>query len=1020
MRKLFLLIFLILSITATSAFPIDSTIAKRVAFNAYKSKAHDASIRTTSTPALVYTKKANPDTISNTPGDTVVCFYIYNIGQGFVIVSADNTIEPILGYSTESNFDPDNIPDNVQCLLDDYRNEIRTIYVNNLPTSANILLEWTQLASHHTVCLNNSKNTNIIGPLITTNWDQGRYYNNLCPTDSRGPNGHVFTGCVATAMGQVINYWHYPTTGIGRKTYTANYASYGAGYGNYGELTADFGSTEYDYSIMPSQLKASSSITAINAVATLLFHCGVSVSMKYGYASSGAFSSTIPGALTSYFGYPTCQCVYRTGYSGDWIALIKSELNMLHPIIYGGGGNNGGHSFVCDGYENQNYFHFNWGWSVAYNGYFILSNLNPGNYTFNTGQTAIIGIHANTPTILSNRHVIEFLSAAEQQSEVTSVQIIGQSLTDSIHITATGDFYVGLDSNILDRDLAIGSNGSTLYIRYIPSSVNSLSSQENLILTSLGANNDTITLIGHSYELHCNPPRNITLSSETNHIAINWEAPSEIQATYNVSLDSTFLFNYGYYGTDYTLNMLHRLCDSDLVQYNGKELIQIKFYALPGVSALRARAYVGGSYRDNILVPGTLRVDQAINLNSIQYNQWNTVTLTSPITIDGTQELWYGIYLEAASGQNALPFGYNYCTTGKGDVIGYYNSPNNISWQTSGMRYNFSLAATFQEVPSSLLGYAIQRNDQFITSDTLIATSFIDTIPNIGLYSYTINTIWSNQCKAYAYKHINITSLNPLLRDTITASICNNESYTFDDTTISNAGTYRDTINGLLIDTLKTLILTVQPTSEYEFDTTVCDSFTWNNETYTQSGKYTHVYQTAHGCDSIIILQLTIHTSPNIIITGDSTIHQGETTTLTASGASNYLWSTGDTTEQISVTPTSDNQLFYVIGADEYGCTAVDSIGIIITGIEENNSNSILIYPNPTSTNLFIRGDNLKTVYLLNAIGKRCAEINSTDGQNVIIPVHNLSNGNYHVIIKLSNNQIITRKIIILKNNLTY
>jgi hypothetical protein len=203
-------------------------------------------------------------------------------------------------------------------------------------------------------------------------------------------------------MAQVMKFWNYPTTGTGFHSYN---------HSTYGTLSANFGSTTYNWTNMPNQLTSASTSTQRSAVATLMYHCGVSVDMNYGVASEGGSSAYVISsasavthcteyALKTYFGYKsTLQGIKKANYTNtNWINILKTELNAGRPMVYAGFGD-GGHCFVCDGYDNNNFFHFNWGWGGSYDGYFTLDALNPGSggigggsYSYNDGQQAVIGI----------------------------------------------------------------------------------------------------------------------------------------------------------------------------------------------------------------------------------------------------------------------------------------------------------------------------------------------------------------------------------------------------------------------------------------------------------------------------------------------------------------------------------------------------------------------------------------------------------------------------------------------------
>ena len=308
-------------------------------------------------------------------------YYIYNVGdnQGFVIVSAENNVYPIIGYSFEGSYtsQPGFEPANFNYWMDNCSNQIIYVRENALPADELIESTWNSLLVSDPV----SKDFDNVDPLLTTLWDQGTYYNQLCPADPGGPGGHVWAGCVATAMAQVMKYHNHPLQGSGSHSYNCP---------GYGAQSADFGATTYEWTSMPNQVNSSNT-----SVATLLYHLGVSVDMQYSPSGSGAFSSDARDALVEYFGYsPDAQLLPKSGFPIEtFIYKLKNELNLSRPVYYSGSGSGGGHAFVCDGYQGNDFFHFNWGWSGYANGYFYLNNLNPGGFQFNQGQSALFYVY---------------------------------------------------------------------------------------------------------------------------------------------------------------------------------------------------------------------------------------------------------------------------------------------------------------------------------------------------------------------------------------------------------------------------------------------------------------------------------------------------------------------------------------------------------------------------------------------------------------------------------------------------
>ncbi len=311
-------------------------------------------------------------------GQTV--YYAFNVNDhGFVLVSADDQVVPVLGYSFESAWGKDQFPVQMTDWLKNYQDQIAYCRSHETPDDAGIQSSWVRLSANEPSHLLSYKSANnMVGPLLISTWNQDGLYNDLCPLDPAGPGGRVYVGCVATAMAQIMYYYRWPHTGVG----THNYNS------DYGNLTANFGNTTYDWN------KMLNSINSPNLdVATISYHCGVAVNMMYAPDGSGAYSGDAANAFKNYFRYSSsCQLVDKGSYSElDWANLMRAQLDAKKPLYYHGFGTAGGHAFNLDGYEDGDYFHFNWGWSGSYNGYFYLNNLNPG-YTFNNGQGAIIDI----------------------------------------------------------------------------------------------------------------------------------------------------------------------------------------------------------------------------------------------------------------------------------------------------------------------------------------------------------------------------------------------------------------------------------------------------------------------------------------------------------------------------------------------------------------------------------------------------------------------------------------------------
>ena len=316
-----------------------------------------------------------------------VDYYAFNVenGEGFVIIAGDDRVKPILAYSTSGQFDPNNVSEGFQFTLDGFREEIQYVREHHLSATPDIVAEWNSLSK--TGSLNRGDQTRIvIGPLCQTIWNQNYPYNSQCPEDPEGSGGHVYAGCVATAMAQVMKFYDWPAQGTGSHSYHPS---------GYAQQSANFGETEYHFELMPLALDSTSTEDEIFYIAQFQHHCGIAVDMQYSGSGSGAYSDDVPDALRNYFRY-TCED-HLTNYGGgwwgqgysneEWAQMLKDGgLDEHIPLYYSGQDDNwqGGHAFVCDGYDENDYFHFNWGWSGRDDAWCPIGALNTTKYAFNT------------------------------------------------------------------------------------------------------------------------------------------------------------------------------------------------------------------------------------------------------------------------------------------------------------------------------------------------------------------------------------------------------------------------------------------------------------------------------------------------------------------------------------------------------------------------------------------------------------------------------------------------------------
>lgn len=393
-------------------------------------------------------------------------YYVFNVGAdgGFVIVSGDDNTTEILGYADSGHFDATNMPENMRAWLQGYADEMGR--VRELQSSSK-----PQRAFRRN-----------IPPMITTRWDQLRPYNNLCPRFLRSNNTCV-TGCVATAMAQLMYYHRWPNA---VKTDIPSYycATNWTGYGHISVKGVAAGTPihwddmlpvypAYDSSqreeILPAQEQA-----ANQAVAELMAYCGRSVKMDYrDVANNGSTASlySVVNALVRYFDYDAAtEYVTRTHYStADWENLIYGELEARRPVFYHGSTVTGAHAFIVDGFEDG-YFHVNWGWSGDQDCYVLLSVMNPNDNSGAGASDSGDGYSINQGAVVKAQKNLGTVDTTPVVLETYDIKTTGST---QLKRGRDGNFHVGMSLSALNSagasntfDIGIGvydTNGTLLY-----------------------------------------------------------------------------------------------------------------------------------------------------------------------------------------------------------------------------------------------------------------------------------------------------------------------------------------------------------------------------------------------------------------------------------------------------------------------------------------------------------------------------------------------------------------------------
>jgi hypothetical protein len=459
-------------------------------------------------------------------------FWVCSFSKGgFVIVSGDDNAYPIIGYSFNSIFDLENIPPQLKDWLTSASLSIENAKHLKRNNSYNYL--WEKLLNKNEV--NNMQKQSLlnVNPLLTTKWDQGENYNNYCPVSIYGPGGHCVTGCVATAMAQVMKFHNYPEVGQDSMYYNSVYEVFQNTYYRWSEMTTQANTTSGD------------------AISKLIFHCGITVNMNYGPTESGTSTSYVPNALINYFKYhPSADFVQRENFTDkNWDVLIRDNLDLTQPVLYSGYGS-GGHAFVCDGYQDTCYYHFNWGWSGYGDGYYFYNNLSPAGNDFSSYQGAVISIKPfNTPYCIDGRILTDRYRTFNDGSGVnlyaknTSCNwLISPDSAASIKLTFTTfqtqlntDFvsvYNGADATapLIGKysgnqiPQVITSSGSKLYVVFTSDGATQAQGFEAHYETTIIGINETF--LNNNLSFYPNPAKDLLFVKHSD--IINWDGEIEI------------------------------------------------------------------------------------------------------------------------------------------------------------------------------------------------------------------------------------------------------------------------------------------------------------------------------------------------------------------------------------------------------------------------------------------------------------------------------------------------------------
>ena len=635
--------------------------------------------------------------------------YIFTTENSFVVMAADDCVQPILGYSLTGKFVVEGMPENVRCWLQGYSNEIQSAINSNAKATFETAKQWKDMIDGNTKA---GKATPIVEALVQTTWNQDAPYNSLCPIIG---STRTVTGCVATAMAQVMKFWNHPTMGTGTNSYSWNSQA----------LSADFGATTYDWDNMTNTYGSSSTQAQKDAVATLMYHCGVSVNMDYNISGSGGSSAStynVMDALQNYFSYaPSMKYKSKDDYGDElWIAMLKKELNDGRPMQYRGSdaGGNGGHSFVCDGYDSDDYFHFNWGWGSYCDGYYSVNDMEPGvggigagNGVYTVDQSAIFGIEP----ISALEAPILSVAAAERCinltwnaiSEATSYDVYKDNVKVATSIT---------ENTYTDTDIVSG-NYYEYYVRAVNNETRSNPSNtviEMLVFRDIAPSNlsaamdgENITLSWTGYEGNQSIELHYAVSS--NNYA--WAADEEVPGSY--------------WGQRYPSSMLSNLFGMEI------DKVSCCFYFASNYTM----------YVFNGVPTETDKLCERSYTKTTNSLEWFDFAFDTPIHFDCSKDLWIVFYNNDSEVQYPALIG-DYDGMGASDAKYIATTLEDLPTSSLEEDYSFLIRTCFSD---GTYTYNIYDGETKLNEEVVIGTSYTHESPTSNtIHRYTVKTNWSD------------------------------------------------------------------------------------------------------------------------------------------------------------------------------------------------------------------------------------------------------------------------------------
>lgn len=959
--------------------------------------------------------------------------FVYSLKpQGFVIVSALNEV---LAYSFESNLSSlDSLPEPMAYWIDLYNEQ--TDYLIHHPDQSRF-----EQKSHQSV-----------EPLLTSQWAQGCYYNESCPVDTLGPCQHVYAGCVAIAMAQIMYFHKWPLTGYGSTSYSCS---------PYGTLSANFGTTSYQWNAMVDHLNGSNT-----AIAQLISHCGISVKMQYSPNGSGASLMDALNAFHQNFLYPTGTPANRSQCTDEeWGDLIKNNLDKGLPVYYAGTSSQGRHAFVCDGYDSDGLFHFNFGWNGEADGYYSLSD--PGG--FSSSQNIIYNLYpANSIPISSDSHGIIYvatdgtgdgsswehatkellLALYKSQMEDCSVWVkkgtyfrpgedymlfINQkcrlyggfkgdepydydlsrrnfdahpSILDGrqrqgIIVVKASDRDVLIDGFTIQNGKAMLGGGFNLVNGNVQ--IRNCTFRYNQAMKHGGAVYDRSGAQYHSCSFHNN-----SAEREGGAVAVYFNKSTFWNCLINNNTARTGGGCYSFSEAKlFNCTITRNKAQDDFGGIYYPETI--RNCIIWGNTSNGGHPQIGPYFNYSYCAVENDLSERGNNFNINSENDGNEpafyVRFNNPTAIAGSEGQGGDWRLQA----NSL------CIDRVDDIA---NQPDTDLDGNPRHRHNkVDLGAYESDVAASFISNFLCDEEPYYFQDSLLS--------DLGCYSFLF--------PGHPYDSlVVIEMMMPSGSIELSAEICENETYDFFGTPLNQSGTYQTVHQCVGF----TLYLTVDSISVVHLQEEICDHDSYNffGTPLTEAGHYSTIndckryeldltvtpspptpiflteticegdvyyfhgrplineghYSSFHDCNQYE-LELTVAPLFELHCPHDTIVPYQYPVTLSARGANTYLWSTGDTTASITVSPIKDIT-YTVTGFSEIGCEVTKTIDVKVTMDNEE----IVLFPNPAQNILNVYMPLIDEVEILNLFGE-CVRHAQVEREVATLDISSLPDGTYIV-----------------------